>query len=284
VAPTGERALSVDFLHLAHTHPTIGYPSRTPPQLQPEPERAGISLMGLVTGHHDLVLSLWELAHIDPSPSMAGAVHWVSHLEVNPSSDRMVFLHRWSHDVEHEHRWGHRLFTASLEGDDLYVLEHSEPQPVAILDDPELSGTLGYERDHQISHPTWTDDGHIVAWSPHEGAMHVHRYTDRSDEVSAIGEGSLTQNGHMATSPDGRWLLTDTYPAPETSERTLILYDLVGEQRHDIGRFHADPALGKVARCDLHPRFDPSGTRVCIDSVHEGERQMYVVDLSGIVA
>lgn len=32
-------------------------------------------------------------------------------------------------------------------------------------------------------------------------------------------------------------------------------------------------------RCDLHPRWNREGTQVCMDSVHNGERQMYFVDV-----
>jgi len=32
----------------------------------------------------------------------------------------------------------------------------------------------------------------------------------------------------------------------------------------------------------LHPRWNRDGLAVCIDSVHEGERQMYVIDVSQI--
>jgi hypothetical protein len=69
----------------------------------------------------------------------------------------------------------------------------------------------------------------------------------------------------------------------EEDHRLLILYDTKAKRRYDIGRFYTDPALGKVNRCDLHPRWNRSGDAICIDSVHEGERQMYVVDVSELV-
>jgi putative transposase len=41
--------------------------------------------------------------------------------------------------------------------------------------------------------------------------------------------------------------------------------------------------LEEENRCDLHPRWSPDGRQVCIDSAHEGERQMYIVDVSELV-
>jgi hypothetical protein len=50
-----------------------------------------------------------------------------------------------------------------------------------------------------------------------------------------------------------------------------------------IGRFYSPPGLAEDIRCDLHPRWNRDGTQVCVDSAHEGERQMYVIDVSDLV-
>ncbi len=56
------------------------------------------------------------------------------------------------------------------------------------------------------------------------------------------------------------------------------------DPRYDLGSFYTDPQLGKPNRCDLHPRWSPDARSVCIDSIHEGERQMYLVDVSSLTA
>jgi Tol biopolymer transport system component len=103
--------------------------------------------------------------------------------------------------------------------------------------------------------------------------------------VDVIGAGILTENGHMTFSPvNKRWLLSDTYPDSQTHERILFLFDVERQVRHDLGSFYADPNLKKENRCDLHPRWSRDGRQVCIDSVHESERQMYVIDVSALTA
>ena len=72
-------------------------------------------------------------------------------------------------------------------------------------------------------------------------------------------------------------MLTDTYPDAE-SRRSLMVFDWERGRRIDLGRFFSLP-LESPVRCDLHPRWSRDGTRVCIDSTHEGERQMYVLHL-----
>ncbi len=97
-----------------------------------------------------------------------------------------------------------------------------------------------------------------------------------------VGKGVLEQDGHPMYSADRRWILTDTYPDDHSHERILLLFDVITGTRYDIGNFYADPGLGKIARCDLHPRWNRDGTMVCIDSVHEDQRQMYLLDVSQI--
>ena len=54
--------------------------------------------------------------------------------------------------------------------------------------------------------------------------------------------------------------------------------------RMDLAAFHAPPAFDGPLRVDLHPRWNRDGTALCIDSVHEGTRQMYTVDLRPALA
>ena len=84
----------------------------------------------------------------------------------------------------------------------------------------------------------------------------------------------------MTYSTDGRWILTDTYPNAETNIRRLLLYEVASDTCYVIGEFFALPDLGRHNRCDLHPRFSPDGLSVTIDSIHEGSRQQYLIDVS----
>ena len=139
-------------------------------------------------------------------------------------------------------------------------------------------------REGMVSHFDWRDDQHVLAWSQYQGENHYHLYADRSGEAKAIGTDVLDCDGHCSYSPDGRWILTDTYPDRERSERTLILYHPGTNTRVNVGRFYSRREIGGEIRCDLHPRWRHDGQQVCIDSIHEGERQMYAVDVSQLVA
>lgn len=289
VAPNSSYALCVDYSRLHITHETIGYVPSAGPQAMPNaPAHDGIHYMDLSTAASRLLLSYRDLREFNPVRSMDKAIHWVSHIEINPSSERILFLHRWTERVEDETCFLHRLITVNPDGTDVRLLECSDhPLPQLSNDfDPQAVGTFDYEKsEYQISHPLWQDGSHIIVWGPHGGEIHYHLYTDRDDgEVQVVGRDILTENGHMTFSPiDKRWLLSDTYPDSGSLQRILFLFDVERGIRYDIGSFYT-PDLRKENRCDLHPRWSRDGQLVCIDSVHEGMRQMYILDVSGIVS
>ena len=257
LSPDGTQAVTLNFARLQRTRPGYGYvgrPDRSVGQCTPADD--GIWHMDLNTGDSRLIISLAQLADVEANESMQGVEHWVNHLEWNPAGKRISTLHRWPSPGG----FRTRLFTADPDGGKLALLEGS--------------GT--------VSHYDWRDDGHILAWSRHDGGRHFHLYDDPSGAARVVGADTLTRDGHNSFSPDRQWLLTDSYPDARRHERLLMLYHLESNTRFDVGRFHSDPALSGEIRCDLHPRWNRDGTLVCIDSTHEGERQMYIVDVSSL--
>ncbi len=262
VSPNGKQAVTLNFSRVARTRPGYGYvgvPDIWADDLAPAED--GIYLMDLDSGESDLIVSLAQISRFEPTPDMAGVEHWFNHLQFNPSGNRFLFLHRWRDSRGGGFRQT-RLFTANPDGSDLALLE----------------------REGLVSHFDWRDDNHILAWSKHNGEDHFHLYRDQSDHVEVVGGDVLLQDGHCSYSPDRRWILNDTYPDRETSERTLMLYHPESNTRVDVGRFYAMPEITGEIRTDLHPRWNRDGTQVSFDSIHEGERQVYLVDVGEVVS
>ena len=172
---------------------------------------------------------------------MDKAIHWVTHLEIAPGGRRFLFIHRWTERVVDETCFLHRLYTCNADGSDLRLLECTDhPLPQLADDfDPGAVGTFDYEKSEwQISHPMWKDDESIIVWGPHDGSIHYHLYDDRDGSAIAIGDGTLTENGHMTYSRDGRWILTDTYPDAATNVRKLLLFEVATDTCYVIGEFY----------------------------------------------
>ena len=261
VAPHGREAVSTNFARLHATRPGYGYAGVPDPWAETDvPEDDGVRHIDLLAGAVMLVYPIAAVAAHGADERMSSGIHWINHLQWNPSGTRFAMLHRWRAEGG-----GHttRLLTGDPAGGALRLLEAS-----------------GF-----VSHYDWRDDETLLAWSLHDGERHYHLYEDvEGGRVDILGAEVFSEDGHCSFAPDRRWLLTDTYPDSKRSERTLIVYDCDTDTRHDVGRFFSDPSVGGEIRCDLHPRWSRDGCHVCFDSIHEGERQMYVIDVSSITA
>ncbi len=256
----GTQAVSLNFSRVHRHRPGYGYvgvPDQWADDLAPAAD--GIYHMDLQTGQSRLIVSIAQAVATEHEASMDGCSHWFNHLQFNPSGTRFLFLHRWAKPGQpHRHT---RMFTANPDGSDLLLLA----------------------REGMVSHFDWRDDDHILAWSRHNGENHYHLYADRSNHVEIVGGDVLDQDGHCSYSPDRHWILTDTYPDRVESKRTILLYHPATNTRINVGRFYSAPEITGEIRCDLHPRWNRDGTCVCFDSIHEGVRQMYLMDVSEIV-
>ncbi|GAO34877.1 hypothetical protein SCT_0257 [Sulfuricella sp. T08] len=257
----GKTAWSLNFARLATHRPGYGYAGVTDPWAEaPHPNDDGVYTLDLDSGKSHLIATLDELARRDPTPAMAGQFHWVNHIQASPHGKRIAFFHLWR---EGEKNWGVRLYVARSDGS-------------------ELACALDTGR---ISHYDWLDEDRLLVWARRrDGSEHFLLVDVRDGSYQVYGEGILTEDGHDSFSPDRHWVLNDTYP-DRYDMRTLMLVSWPEGKRLDIARLYSPKAKwwGEI-RCDLHPRWRRDGRQVCIDSVHNGSRQIYVVDVEDLIA
>jgi len=253
INPDGRTALTVNFARLSRLRPETGFRGvNDPAEADPAPADDGIFRFDLATEKRELLFSLREIADRDPHPDMNGAEHYITHPLWNNNGSRFLFWHRWKAGVHKSAR--SRLYTANADGTDLYLMHD----------------------DH--SHTTWHGRDKVLAWARTEDeGNHYYLFTDRSGSREIVGNGVLTENGHFTFSPDAKWLLTDT-PPDKNHERAVLLYHWESGQCFNVGRFFSPPGMAEY-RCDPHPRWHSDGRMVCIDSVHDGSRQMYLIDV-----
>ncbi len=260
VNAAGTHAVSLNFARLHHQRPGYGYAGVDDPwRREDEPAEDGLHAMDLATGQSRLILSIAAAAAFQRRPEFTGRVHRFNHAQFSHDGRRFACLHRCK--TPNQEVGDTRLLTLNLDGSALRSLS-----------------------DHGlVSHYDWRGSDAILAWARRDGlGDHYFLFPDGSGSAQRVGDGVLTCDGHCSFSPDGEWVLTDTYP-DTTQHRTLLLYRWATGERIDIGRFHAPPLDWQI-RCDLHPRWSPDGRQVCVDSIHEGSRQIYVVDVSEIRA
>ena len=261
-AVNGGQGLSLNFARLNRTRPGYGYMGVEDQGADdPHPSDDGIYWMDLNTGENRLIISYDDARNFHPVDSMTSGQHWFNHIHISPDGTSFIWLHRWQHDLNPGRKWVDRLCTANMDG----------------------SNTCVVADDYFVSHLDYYTPDKVVAWARQDGVGDRYfLYTRCSDQVEIIGDDLFATDGHCNFSPDRNWMLTDTYP-DENNLRTLILYHMASQTRVDIGKFYAPPELTGPIRCDLHPRWSRDGRQVCIDSAHEGERQMYVIDASPVI-
>jgi hypothetical protein len=256
VAPNGTQVFSLNFARLQTHRPGYGYAGVADPWAADlAPDDDGIHLVDLQTGESRLIVSLGSLSRRAPSPGMKGGFHYVNHLQVNPSGSRIAFFHIWTTG---DKTWAVRLYTADPDGANLHC----------VLDPG------------RVSHYDWLDDRRILVWAHQPGVGDRFLLCDELQPGTQVfGEGKLTEDGHCSFSPDRQWVLNDTYP-DRHDMRTLMLVRFRDQRRIDLARLHSPKARwwGEI-RCDLHPRWSRDGRTICVDSVHEGTRQMYVMNV-----
>ena len=280
LSPDGRTGFGIDFARLQFFRPGYGYATTDTGTPVKAPEDTGIYRMDLQSGKSQLILSYAALAKLERSlGSVAENYHWINHLLVNPSGNRLIFLNRsrpyptkeeYLQSMDKELRGGSsyvtRAVTANPDGSDLYALNDSG----------------------RFSHFIWKGNDTLCAWSAPEDKQKeaFYLFQDQSKDYRMVGEETMTKNGHNTYVPNTNygWILNDTYPQGEKRMQELYLYHVPSKRKIILGRFHEPKKFSGEWRCDLHPRCNPQGTAVFFNSTHEGDqRQMYMIEIKDIL-
>jgi hypothetical protein len=268
----GRWAITADFSRIQRMRPGYGYVGLADPCASDRaPEASGIWKMNMDTGESKLIFSLADAARVDyEGKSLSDKWNWFNHLLISPDNSRFIVLHRWREstgdgaDAEPTGSFTTRMFTVGMDGDDRFILDPS-----------------GF-----TSHFIWRDPQHICAWTRPRGREEAfYLFKDQTDQLSVVGEGVMTQNGHNTYVPNtnNEWILNDTYPSKDTRNQNPYLYHIPSNRKVPLGHFHSPTDYTGEWRCDTHPRNSNDGKSVVIDSPHEGGRQVYLIDISEIV-
>jgi len=145
------------------------------------------------------------------------------------------------------------------------------------------------------------------------GGMSFLMITDTDEpQVSTFAKDIIPNDGHPMTHPFNKdWCICDTYP-DAAGDRDLFLYSFSDDVRFNLGKFRRlfeNPdvslkeqflmgmdenilktvSLEQIAftrsglHCDLHPRWSADGKWAVFDSIHEGTRQIYRVNVEDVI-
>ena len=163
-----------------------------------------------------------------------------------------MFLHRWiKSGVKYT-----RLITSDLTGKNIYNL----------LDED------------MVSHCTWKTNDSILCWAKKDDiGTRYFLLQDKTKKYKTIGEGKLTVDGHP-TYINNKCFVTDTYPDFKRKQH-IYIYNEEKDEIKEIASVFANIKYRNDCRCDLHPRWNYSGTQICFDGAQKKKRQVYIVDV-----
>ena len=251
VSRDGSFALSLDFSRLHRMRPGYGY-SNLPETTENDfcPDTPCICKMDIPSGKTEVLFKYTDMAAFEPDESMEAAEHKVNHLMISPDGKRFMVLHRWFQ----KGRKHTRLVTVNVDGTEMYNLSD----------------------DVFVSHCYWKNNDEILSFlRKKETGDHYYLMKDKTQQYRMFWP-ELKTDGHCSYSPDGTMIITDTYPNRKRIASVYLCTEEDDRSRR-IARVFAPFKYDNDCRCDLHPRWNRKGDKVCIDSVHEGKRAMYII-------
>ncbi|MBC7828752.1 MAG: hypothetical protein H7122_13460 [Chitinophagaceae bacterium] len=254
VSPNGREAISINFARLRITRTDYGYagPGQDAKSGSAFPEDDGIFLIDLQSGISKLIVSYAQLKNIVPAIIEKG-IEYIGHILFSRSGTKIFFLARAIPT------WNTTSFTANKDGSDL---QRCFPD-----------GWGG-------SHFDWSSDDQLMITAMYEAKQYAHiLFTPGQKNYKRLGNGLLDYDGHGTFSPDGKWMVTDTYPGQGMREQKIYLMDMKTQAVLPLGRYVEPEQFSAGWRCDIHCRWSPQGDMIGFNSTHTGSRQVYITRL-----
>lgn len=259
VSTDGKTALSLDFSRLHNLRPGYGY-SALPEDTEGValPDKPCIWRMDIPTGEVTPLLKYTDFAKFEPRSEMqeAGSVHKVNHLMLSPDGKRFMVLYRWFCGQ----RKYTRLITCNVDGSDMFLLSD----------------------DDMVSHCYWKNDNEIIAYERKKNEGNGYYLMQDKTQFYHRLWPQLNNDGHPSYCPsDNSLVVFDTYPNRSRVQEIKVARDsdTEGKNVKVVARVFAPFKYDNDTRCDLHPRWSRDGKKICFDSVYEGHRGLYYINL-----
>jgi len=254
ISPDMEHGISLNFSRLGRLRPGYGYGLIKDKSIDdPAPKDEGLKLINLNTNQTSLLLSLSELSkQVQAQPN---AEHYINHASFSPSGDRVVFFHIWK--LPKSNKREIRFCFYDIDTSNFGVIEDKRTP----------------------SHYCWKDKDTILATNIDHNRIWNYTLYNIIQNTKLDLDIGLIQDGHPMFSPvDNDIFITDTYP-DKRGDQHLCLVNLKKKTTHELISFYSPYEFRGQVRCDLHPRWDRQGKKICVDNTVLGNRLMSVVKI-----
>ena len=273
VSEDGELAISINYARLFITRPDYGYSGdgQNPRKGVVFPEDDGLWRVNLRTGEAKLIVTTAALKDQVPKVGPTG-MSYLCHTVVSKDFKRIYFLSR---SVEESMEgvkkfkgvnWLTTAFTCNADGSNIRRCF------------PDGWGSSHFNWKPNLSEH---DAATMIVTCKWQNQVYTHVEFTVGDEEKAhqVGGDIMNFDGHCIYTPDGNFISGDGYYNKQ-GYRHWKMVRLADNAVKDIGDFWTPELYRDIyCRCDLHPRWRPDGKQIGFNSVHEGSRQVYVMDV-----
>ena len=240
--------------------------ARDPAPDDPAPDNDGLFLIGLTTGLHRLLLPIAAVAEYACSrlPSLRRREFWFDHVSFNTTGHRVIFTAFAGGGAA---RLDAALFTVGIDGGGL---REAVPFGLGVVDG------------------AWLGEGEGIAVFRVAGEGMAPRVFFDSDEPGGApaAPGRIKNVVRAIPSPGGDRLAIVTENLRRRT-RTLSIVDrrTGSAEVHGDSKAPTDSFFRGPARCELNPRWNNSGTSVCVDAIDtDGMRQVHIAQAEAKVS
>lgn len=251
----GKMAATLDFAYLQQCRPGYGYDYKDV-AIHPD---TYVRIYDVRTLDLKTELLISDVLALNPHPTMRkdGAIHYFNHLHFNPAGTRLMLFHIW----ENEGVRRVRALTMNSDGSNLC----------------DVTGGV------HVSHYWWLDDNSILFYGTdltHGVGYHIY-HADGGGYVGSLDNKALPDiDGHPSQHPEDPDVLMGDTVQDRLFRRKLWIYNRSKDRVTNLGYLHSPVFLKGEHRCDLHPRWSPSGKFIIADSAHNGYRQVVILELN----
>lgn len=259
----GKWAISINYARLKTTRPDYGYDGNGQDPLLDTtwPKEDGLFLVNIESGKGELIVPVDAVREQMPEVKDPKGLAYFCHTVFSRDSKQIFWLARSVENLNEKKvvsGWKTTAFVCSIDGTNI---RRCFPD--------------GWDG----SHFNWIDGERMVVTAKYKGEDYSHvLFTPGKDDYRRLCKGLFDFDGHCAVSNDNNWMLTDTYPN-KLSQRNLMMVRLEDEAVFPIDHYAVVDPYRFYWRCDLHPRWRGDDQAFGFNSVHDGSRQVYIVDL-----
>lgn len=309
ITPDGKKSIALD-MERAHWCRAYHYESVIDKKKDgPIYEDDGIFEINLENNTRKKIIPIQDIIALDYRPYFSKAKHWLEHIMINQDGTKFCVLHRFS-SINNVFSYKTRLIIVDIKTLNMQCIPGWETTQWSHFGwNHDSFSIYAYPSRKKVDESDFSAGNKIETIPPQlknnhasfisiiksvirntvpryilqriKGGLTSYEYYQHNDKCYKLTDkfdpNPFLIDGHPSFTPDGRYMITDTYPDKHHIQR-LYVYDIKTRKYLLLGSFYA--YYDKTpSSCDLHPKLSKDGRYLVVDSAHDNKHHMFVFKL-----